>query len=184
MYNDFVILGPVADHAVIRGMKNAAEALKAIAAKQAPFVTRGDNSGTHVAEMVLWEAAEIKPSGGWYETYEKGSQGNAPTLRYAGEKNAYVFMDRATYLSLKKDIQLVICVEGDEAMINYMTLIPVSPEKFPRVNHDETMTFVAWLTSPQHGQKIIASFGKDIYGEPLFFPNSIEWHKAYKNISK
>ena len=180
MYNDFVILGPAADPAGIKGMKTGAEALKAIAAKQALFITRGDKSGTHVAEMDIWAKAGIKPAGPWYVTYEKGTLGNAPTTRFADEKGAYVFMDRATYLSLKKEIKLVILVEKDEALLNYISLIPVNPKKFPRVNHDDAMKFVKWLTDPAKGQKIIADFGKDKYGAPLFFANSKEWQALQK----
>ena len=177
MYNDFVIVGPSSDPAKIRGMKTAAEALKAIAAKQATFVSRGDKSGTHVAEMVLWEGAGTKPAAPWYVVYEKGSAGNAATLQYVNEKQVYTLIDRATYLSLKKDIKLDILVEKDRALLNYITLIPVNPKKFPRVNHKDTITFVKWLTHPNKGQKIISTFGKDKYGSPLFFPNSKEWRK-------
>jgi len=184
MYNDFVILGPAADPAGIKGLKTAAEALTAIAQKQKSFVSRGDKSGTHVAEMALWEKAGTKPAGDWYIVYEKGSLGNAATLKYADEKNAYTVIDRATYLSLKKEIHLVIFVEGDEAMLNYISLIPVSPKKFSGVNYKETMTFVKWLTSPSKGQKIIETFGKETYGEPLFFPNSDEWQKTQKRNVK
>ncbi len=180
MYNDFVILGPAADPAGIKGMKSAAEALKTIAAKQTLFITRGDKSGTHVAEMDIWAKAGIKPAGTWYVTYEKGTEGNAPTTRFADQKAAYVFMDRATYLSLKKEIRLVILVEGDEALLNYISIIPVNPKKFPRVNHADTMTLVKWLTDPKKGQKIIADFGKDKYGAPLFFANSKEWQAIHK----
>lgn len=181
MYNDFVILGPAADPAGIRGVKTGAEALKTIAAKQTLFITRGDKSGTHVAEMDIWAKAGIKPAGPWYVTYEKGTLGNAPTTRFADEKGAYVFMDRATYLSLKKEIRLVILVEKDEALLNYISLIPVNPKKFPRVNHDDATAFVKWLTDPAKGQKIIADFGKDKYGAPLFFANSKEWQASQKN---
>jgi len=181
MYNDFVIVGPAGDPAGIKGMKTAAEALQTIAEKKVPFISRGDKSGTHVAEMALWQAAGIKPTGDWYTVYEKGSLGNGPTLRYTNEKDAYTVIDRATFLSLKKEIKLVVLMEKDEAMINYISLIPVNPKKFPGVNYAETMAFVKWLTSPQKGQKIIADFGKDVYGEPLFFPNSIEWQKTRKN---
>lgn len=180
MYNDFVILGPAADPAGIKGMKTGGEALKTIAAKKALFITRGDKSGTHVAEMDIWAKAGVKPAGPWYVTYEKGSLGNAPTTRFADEKGAYVFMDRATYLSLKKEIKLVILVEKDEALLNYISLIPVNPKKFPRVNHADTMTFVKWLTDPAKGQKLIADFGKDKYGAPLFFANSKEWQASQK----
>jgi tungstate transport system substrate-binding protein len=180
MYNDFVILGPASDPAGIKGMKTGAEALKAIAAKQALFVTRGDKSGTHVAEMENWARAGIKPAGPWYVTYEKGAEGNVPTTRFADSKGAYVFMDRATYLALKKEVKLVILVENDEALLNYISLIPVNPKKFPRVNYADTMIFVKWLTDPAKGQKIIADFGKDKYGAPLFFANSKEWQAANK----
>lgn len=178
MYNDFVILGPADDPAGIKGMKSAKEALKTIAERKVLFITRGDKSGTHVAEMELWQTAGVKPSGSWYETYEKGSQGNAPTLRHTDQKRAYTVMDRATYLSLQKEVKLAILVEGDEALLNFISLIPASPQKFPKANYGDSMTFVKWLSSPQKGQKIIRDFGKDKYGSPLFFPNSKEWKKT------
>ena len=177
MYNDFVILGPADDPAGVKGMKSAKEALKRIADKGTPFITRGDKSGTHVAEMELWQKAGIKPQGAWYVTYERGTEGNAPTLKYTDEKQAYTFMDRATYLSLKNQIKLAVLVEKDEVLLNFISLIPVNPQKFPKVNHADTMIFVKWLTSPEKGQKIIADFGKDKYGAPLFFANSKEWRE-------
>ena len=180
MYNDFVILGPASDPAGIKGMKLGAEALKTIAAKQALFITRGDKSGTHVAEMEIWAKAGNKPTDSWYVTYEKGTEGNVPTTRFADSKGAYVFMDRATYLALKNEITLVILVENDEALLNYISIIPVNPQRFPRVNHSDTMTFVKWLTDPAKGQKIISEFGKDKYGAPLFFANSKEWQATHK----
>ncbi|HBE44748.1 MAG TPA: tungsten ABC transporter permease [Deltaproteobacteria bacterium] len=179
MYNDFVIVGPADDPAGIKGMKKVDEALKKISEKGVTFISRGDKSGTHVAEMTLWEKAMIKPSGPWYIVYEKGSLGNVPTLRYADEKKAYTVIDRATFLALQKEIKLVILVEGDKAMLNYISLIPVNPEKFSRVNYKDTMTFVKWLTDPQKGQLIIRDFGKDKYDSPLFFPNSQEWRKLH-----
>ena len=175
MYNDFVIVGPSGDPAGIKGMKVATEALKTISGKGAPFVSRGDRSGTHVAEMELWEKAGMKPSGPWYVIYEKGSEGNVPTLRYTDQKGAYTVIDRATYLALKDQIKLAILVEGDEALLNYISLIPVNPQKLPKANYEDAMVFVKWLTSPEKGQKIIKDFGKDKYGSPLFFPNSKEW---------
>ena len=179
MYNDFVIMGPPGDPAGIKGMKKATEALKVIFDKKVPFVTRGDNSGTHVAEMVVWEKAGIKPSGPWYVKYEKGAEGNAPTLRFTDSKGAYTLMDRATFLSLQKEIKLVPLVEGDEVLLNYISLIPVNPKKLPLANYPDAMIFVQWLTSPEKGQKIIRDFGKDKYGAPLFFPNSKEWRRVY-----
>jgi tungstate transport system substrate-binding protein len=177
MYNDFVIVGPASDPAEIRGMRLATEALKKISESKVTFISRGDMSGTHVAEMQLCEKAGIKPAGSWYQVYEKGSEGNVATLRYTNEKNAYTFIDRATFLSLKNQIKLAVLVEKDEAMLNYITLIPVNPQKFPKTNYQDTMVFVKWLTSPQKGQRIVRDFGKDKYGSPLFFPNSKEWRR-------
>jgi len=175
MYNDFIIVGSSSDPAGIKGMKLATEALKKISEKKVAFISRGDKSGTHVAEMQLWEKAGIKPSGSWYVIYEKGATGNVPTLRYTDERNAYTIMDRATYLTLKNQIKLAVLVEKDEALLNYMSLIPVNPKKFPKVNYEGTMVFAEWLTSPKKGQRIIRDFGKDKYGSPLFSPNSKEW---------
>jgi tungstate transport system substrate-binding protein len=178
MYNDFVIVGPEKDPAGVKGLTVATEALRKISERSAAFISRGDKSGTHMAEMELWAKAGIKPSGAWYKIYEKGADGNVPTLRYTDQQQAYTVMDRATYLSLKNQIKVVILVEKDEALLNYISLIPVDPRKFPRVNGKDVQTFVAWLTSPEKGQKIIRDFGKDKFGAPLFFPNSKEWMKA------
>lgn len=178
MYNDFVITGPAKDPAGIKGMASATEALRTIAQKQATFVTRGDKSGTHMAELALWEKAGIKPAGTWYSVFEKGAAGNVPTLEYADQKGAYTVIDRATFLTLKDKIKLVILVEKDEALLNYISLIPVNPQKFPRANYADAMRFVQWLTDPEKGQKIIRDFGRDKYGSPLFFPNSKEWRQT------
>ena len=175
MYNDFVIVGPPNDPAGIRGMKQATEALRTISEKGVTFISRGDRSGTHVAEMELWEKAGLKPSGPWYVTYEKGAEGNVPTLRYTNQRGAYTVIDRATYLGLKGEIKLEVLVERDEILLNFISLIPVNPQKFPKVNYEDAMVFVRWLTSPEKGQKIVRDFGKDKYGSPLFFPNSKEW---------
>ena len=180
MYNDFVIVGPADDPAGIKGTKTAAEALKKIKDKGSLFISRGDKSGTHMAEIGLWEKAAIKPEGAWYSVYEKGSEGNVATLKYTNEKAAYTVIDRATYLSLKDQIKLGILVEGDEALLNFISLIQVNPAKCPKVNATDTKAFIAWLTSPSKGQLIIRDFGKDKYGSPLFFPNSLEWQKANK----
>lgn len=177
MYNDFVIVGPAGDPAGIKGMKSATDALKKISNKNAPFISRGDKSGTHVAEMDLWGKAGIKPSGGWYRVYEKGAEGNVPTLRFCDQQQAYTVIDRATYLSLKDQIKLAVLVEGDEALLNFISLIPVNPKKFKAVNSRDTQRFVQWLTAPDKGQKIVRDFGKDKYGSPLFFPNSDAWKK-------
>jgi tungstate transport system substrate-binding protein len=176
MYNDFVILGPAADPAGIRGEKRATAALARIAEGRALFITRGDNSGTHVKEKELWAEARIKPAGSWYVTYEKGASGNAPTTRYANERQAYVLMDRATYLTLKKEITLQVLVEKDPALLNYIAVIRMNPAKFPRANAAGAKAFVDWLCS-EEAQRLVGSFEKDRYGESLFFPNSDEWRK-------
>jgi tungstate transport system substrate-binding protein len=176
MYNDFVILGPAADPARIKGEQQAVNALKRIALAQALFVTRGDNSGTHVKEMELWRKAGIKPAGAWYVTYEKGASGNAPTTRYANERGAYLLMDRATYLTLKKEIALRVLAEKDPDLLNYIAVIRMNPAKFPRANAAGAKAFVDWLASDE-AQRLIKSFGVTQYGESLFFPNSDEWRK-------
>jgi tungstate transport system substrate-binding protein len=180
MYNDFVIVGPAADPAGIQGTKKATEALKKVMDRGAKFISRGDKSGTHVAEMELWQKAGIEPQGAWYIIYSKGSEGNVPTLKFTDQQEAYTVIDRATFLALKNQIKIVILVEGDEALLNFISLIPVNPKKFPRVNNTDTVIFVKWLTSTEKGQKIIRDFGKDRYGAPLFFPNSLEWQKTQK----
>jgi len=176
MYNDFVILGPVNDPAGILNEKNAAAALRKIAQTQADFVTRGDKSGTHVKELEVWKKAGIEPQGKWYLVFEQGAKGNAPTLAYANEKRAYTIMDRATYITMKQKITLQVLVERDDVLLNYITLIPVNPAKLPQVNHKCALQFIEWLQGKE-AQIIIRDFGKDKYGEPLFFPNSPEGRK-------
>ncbi len=178
MYNDFVIVGPSDDPAGIKGVKQATAVLRTISEKGVTFISRGDRSGTHVAEMELWNKAGIKPAGPWYGVYEKGAEGNVPTLRYADQRRAYTVIDRATLLSLKDEVKLEVLVEGDEALLNYITLIPVNPLKFPKVNYEDVRLFVDWLTAPDKGQIVIRDFGKDRYGSPLFFPNSRQWKKS------
>lgn len=177
MYNDFVIVGPADDPAGIKGTKDAGAALTKIVSAGAPFLTRGDKSGTHVAEMNVWEKAGMVPSGPWYKKYEKGSEGNVSTLKYADRMGFYTFIDRATYLGLKNVLKLKILVEGDKDLLNYITLIPVNPKKFSRVNYNTAMIYVKWLTAPDKGQLIIRDYGKDKYGSPLFFPDSKEWRE-------
>jgi tungstate transport system substrate-binding protein len=176
MYNDFVILGPASDPAKIRGERDASAALRRIVEAGVSFVTRGDKSGTHMKELEVWKKAGIEPKGAWYVVFEQGAKGNAPTLAYANEKQAYIIMDRATYITMKQKITLQILVERDEILLNYMTLIPVNPVKFPQVNHEGALRFVEWLQGKE-AQIIIRDFGKEKYGEPLFFPNSPEGKK-------
>ena len=174
MYNDFVILGPATDPAGIKGEKQTVNALRKIAQTQTLFVTRGDNSGTHVKEVELWQKAGIKPAGAWYVTYERGASGNAPTTRYANERGAYLLMDRATYLTLKKEVALQVLVEKDPDLLNHIAVIRMNPAKFPKANAEEAKAFVGWLVSDE-AQRLIKSFGVAQYGESLFFPNSDEW---------
>lgn len=178
MYNDFVILGPAADPAGTRSEKSATAALARIAAARAPFVTRGDRSGTHVKETELWAKAGIRPAGEWYEVWERGASGNAPTTRHADQRQAYVLMDRATYLTLKGEIRLQVLVEKDPDLLNYIAVIRVNPARFPRVNADGARQFVDWLVSDE-AQQLIRTFGVDRVGEPLFFPNSDAWRARH-----
>lgn len=171
MYNDFVLMGPPEDPAGIRGETSAVEALKKIAAAQALFVSRGDQSGTNVKELELWQAAGLKPQGAWYRIYEKGAEGNAKTLLYTDEQNAYTVIDRATYLTLKNRLHLAVLVEKDPLLLNYITVIPVNPAKFPNVQYKEAMEFVDWLTS-REAQLLIRDFRREEFGDSLFFPDS------------
>ncbi|MDD3853188.1 MAG: extracellular solute-binding protein [Syntrophomonadaceae bacterium] len=168
MYNDFVVIGPAEDPAGIKGQTDALAAFKAIAEKQAPFVSRADDSGTDKKEKGIWEKAEIKPSGAWY--IEAG-QGMGDTFRMADEKKAYTLIDRATYLSLKDKYNLEIVVEGDKSLFNPYGVIPLNPEKFPQVDYEGATKFAEWLTS-EKGQKMIGEFGKDKYAQSLFIPDA------------
>ena len=178
MYNDFVILGPAVDPAGIRGEPRATVALEKIARGQALFVTRGDNSGTHVKEQELWQKEGRKPAGSWYVTYARGADGNAPTTRYADQQQAYVLMDRATYLTLKQELTLQVLVEKDPDLVNYIAVIRMNPAKFPQANVAGAQAFVAWLVS-EEAQRLIEAFEKPRYGESLFFPNSAEWRQQH-----
>ena len=178
MFNDFVILGPASDPAGIKGMKSAASALTRIAIMGSPFVTRGDMSGTHVKELEVWEAARIKPEGDWYVTYSLGKLGNGPSTAFANRRGAYILMDRATYLTMKKDIKLVPLVEKDPILLNLIAVIRVNPAKFQGLNADAAMAFADWLEGDE-AQNLIKDFGVKKYGEPLFFPNSKAWNAKH-----
>ena len=178
MFNDFVILGPASDPAGIKGMKSAASALTRIAIMGSPFVTRGDMSGTHVKELEVWYAAHIKPEGDWYVTYSLGKLGNGPSTAFANRRDAYILMDRATYLTMKKDIKLVPLVEKDPILLNLIAVIRVNPAKFQGLNADAAMAFADWLEGDE-AQNLIKDFGVKKYGEPLFFPNSKAWNAKH-----
>lgn len=171
MHNDFVIIGPVEDIAGIKG-SGAAEAYAAIAGAQALFASRGDNSGTNKKEISIWEEAGIIPEGDWY--LESG-QGMGATLRIADEKNAYTMTDRGTYLSQQQSLTLIVLVEGDPSLFNSYGIIPVNYKKHPGlgINYQGAMDLVDFITG-QEGQDIIREFGKDKFGQPLFYPDIIK----------
>lgn len=167
MHNDFVIVGPPEDPAGIKG-KSGTESFKAIAAMKAFFISRGDDSGTHKKELSIWRKAGIVPSGKWYQ---ESGQGMGATLRVAAEKKAYTLTDRATYLGQQANLRLNILSEGDEALLNIYHVTQVNPEKFDKVNAEGAKAFVEFMVSPQT-QQLISKFGRDKYGQPLFFPDA------------
>jgi tungstate transport system substrate-binding protein len=166
MYNDFVIIGPAEDPAKIKGTKKAVEAMKAIAASGARFVSRGDNSGTHTLEKTLWKLAGVEPQGGWY--IESG-QGMGATLGIADDRKAYTLTDRGTYLAFQKRVRLPILVEGDKPLLNIYSVMEVNPANGPKVNAAGGKAFADFMVSTDV-QTIIRTFGVDKYGQPLFVP--------------
>ena len=169
MYNDFVIVGPSADPAKVRGLNDAPGALKKIAEARAPFASRADDSGTHKAELKLWAQAQVDPkasSGGWY--LETGS-GMGATLNLAVGKQAYALTDRGTWLSFANKNDFKVLVEGDHRLFNQYGVILVNPEKHPNVKGKEGQAFIDWLIGPE-GQAAIAAYKID--GQQLFFPNA------------
>src|SRR5499427_1802163 len=169
MYNDFVLIGPKNDPAKIAGGKDILTAMKKIEATNAPFVSRGDRSGTHMAELELWKASGIdldKSKGRWYRDT---GQGMGPALNTAASMNAYILADRGTWLAFKNRGDLEILVEGDKRLFNQYGVILVNPEKHPNVKKELGQQFIDWLISPT-GQKAIA--GYKINGEQLFYPNA------------
>jgi tungstate transport system substrate-binding protein len=171
MYNDFVVIGPKADPAGISGSADTLDAFRKIASEEAAFVSRGDRSGTHVAELALWEAAGIdieNEKGPWYRAT---GQGMGPALNTASALNAYILADRGTWLAFSNRGELAILVEGDRRLMNQYGVILVNPERHPHVKRAEGQAFIDWLVSPE-GQAAIAAFR--IGGEQLFFPNAGE----------
>ena len=166
MYNDFVIIGPADDPAKIKGMKKAADAMKAIASTGSRFVSRGDNSGTHVLEKSLWKLAGVEPQGAWY--IEAG-QGMGATLGIADDRKAYTLTDRGTYLAFQKRVRLPILVEGDKPLLNIYSVMRVNPSNGPRINSAGGAAFAEFVLSPET-QAVIKTFGVEKYGQPLFVP--------------
>jgi tungstate transport system substrate-binding protein len=169
MYNDFVLIGPKADPAHLAGGHDIVAALQAIEKSKAPFVSRGDRSGTHIAELALWKDAGIdigRAKGPWYRDI---GQGMGPALNAAAAMNAYILADRGTWLSFRNRGDLAIVVEGDKRLFNQYGVMLVNPAKHPNVKMELGQKFVDWLVSPR-GQSVIASYRID--GKQLFFPNA------------
>lgn len=180
MYNDFILVGPADDPAGIQGMELASDALNAIAETEATFASRGDDSGTHSKERSLWEAAGL-PSDIEADWYKSLGQGMGDTLRFANESGAYTITDRGTFLSQRDNLpNLIIMVggesieeNGDLSLYNPYGVIPVNPDK-GNINDDLANEFVEWITSVET-QAVIAEFGSDTYGQPLFYADSQAW---------
>lgn len=171
MYNDFVLIGPKSDPAHVQGTKDVAVAFRKIKEARAPFVSRGDRSGTHFAELEIWRLAGIdiaREKGAWYRDT---GQGMGPALNTAAAMNAHILSDRGTWLSFKNRGDLVIAVEGDRRLYNQYGVMLVNPAKHPNVKAKLGQAFIDWLISPE-GQDAIASYR--INGEQLFFPNAHE----------
>jgi tungstate transport system substrate-binding protein len=169
MYNDFVLIGPKSDPAGIKGMGDIAAALQAIKAKAAPFISRGDRSGTHIAELDLWKAASVdiaKDKGPWYKEI---GQGMGAALNTASASNAYVLSDRGTWIAFKNRGELDIVIQGDKRLFNQYGVMLVNPAKHPHVKKELGQAFIDWLVSAA-GQKAIADY--KIEGQQLFFPNA------------
>jgi tungstate transport system substrate-binding protein len=169
MYNDFVLIGPSSDPAGVEGVADIAEALKRIAAKQAPFVSRGDDSGTDRLEKRMWKAAAIDPASGRGSWYKDIGSGMGPTLNTAAAMGAYTIADRGTWISFKNRRDLRIVLEGDKRLFNQYGVMLVNPAKHPHVKAELGRRFIDWLVSPD-GQRAIAGYRID--GEQLFFPDA------------
>ena len=175
MYNDFVIVGPTEDPAGIAGMTDVAAAFAQLAAAEAPFVSRGDDSGTHTKEKAVWAAAGVEPAGDWYIS---AGQGMGAVLTMADEQQAYTLSDRATYLARTlAGTDLVIVVEGDPVLFNPYGVMAVNPDKNVEIDNEGANAFIDWLVSVPT-QELIGQFGVDEFGAPLFTPDSEAWRAA------
>ncbi len=169
MYNDFVVVGPMNDPAGILDIKeDVNKAYATILDLEATFISRGDDSGTHKKELFLWTEAGLEPSGDWYVEVGKGM---GDTLVMAAEMGAYTMTDRATFLSMRDNLDLQIVFEGAPPLFNQYGVIPVNPDKNDLINHDAANEFVEWLLSTET-QKLIGEFGVEQFGQPLFIPNA------------
>jgi tungstate transport system substrate-binding protein len=170
MHNDFVLVGPADDPASIGGDESASMAFKTLSAKQALFVSRGDDSGTHAREKKIWVEAGVKPSGKWY--IETGT-GMGKTLAVASEKAGHTLTDRGTFLALERTLELEILVSGDPLLHNVYHVIEVSAARFPDVNHEGARAFAEFMLAPAT-QEVIRTFGSVKYGQPLFYPDAVQ----------
>ncbi|MGA2404399.1 MAG: substrate-binding domain-containing protein [Syntrophobacteraceae bacterium] len=168
MHNDFIIAGPPEDPAKIKG-KSTVDAFKAIFESGAPFISRGDDSGTNKMELALWKKTGLNPKGA--KGYLESGQGMGATLLMASEKKGYTLSDRGTYLAQEPNVKLDILCEKDPSLLNIYHVMEVNPEKFSKVNAEGAKAFVDFMTSPET-QKLIGEFGKDRFGQPLFFPDA------------
>lgn len=171
MYNDFVIVGPAADPAHIQGVSDVTEALRRIAAARAPFISRGDRSGTHAAELRLWQQAGVDPAAGRGAWYREIGQGMGPALNTGAAQGGYVLTDRGTWLSFRNRQDLRILSEGDARLFNQYGVMLVNPQRHPHVKVAEGQAFIDWILSAE-GQAAVA--GYRINGEQLFFPNAAQ----------
>jgi tungstate transport system substrate-binding protein len=169
MHNDYIIVGSSEDSAKIKGTKPTSEAFKKIASAQVLFLSRGDNSGTHAKEKDIWKAAGINPEG--QKWYQQTGLGMGQTLNVANEKKGYTLADRGTYLSLKKNLQLDILVEGDAILLNIYHVIEVNPAKWPKVNVAGGKAFADFMVAKET-QDTIKTYGVEKFGSPLFFPDA------------
>lgn len=169
MHNDFIIVGAPNDAAKVRGLKSSVEAFRKIARAEALFMSRGDNSGTHAKERIIWKKAAVDPER--QKWYQQTGLGMGQTLNVASEKQAYTLTDRGTYLSMKKRLGLAVLVEGDSNLLNIYHVIEVNPNKWPKVNAAGAKAFADFMVSKEV-QEIIGKFGVDKFGSPLFFPDA------------
>ena len=171
IHNDFVIVGPAADPAGIKGNEVAADAFSMIAASESTFISRGDDSGTNKKEISIWANTDYSPNTDKPAWYVESGQGMGATLIIASEKQAYTLTDRATYLANQDNLDLEILVEGDAVLLNVYHVMTVNPDKWPKVNYDSAIAFAKFITDPAT-QKVIGEFGVDKFGQPLFFPDA------------
>ncbi|HKI53234.1 MAG TPA: substrate-binding domain-containing protein [Anaerolineales bacterium] len=171
MHNDFVIVGPPSDPASVQSQSELDSVFEVIYSSASTFVSRGDESGTHVKELAIWKNAGLDPHGqSWY--LETG-QGQGNTLSIASEKGGYALVDRGTFLAYKSNLNLEILFEGDPFLLNVYHVLSVNPDKWPDVNLEGAKAFEDFVTSPE-GQRIIGEFGVKEYGQPLFFPDAVK----------